>query len=76
MLYGGALNSRRLKRIISQLPAGISEIMIHPALENESMQNVYQWNYDWQQEYHSLCDPSVKALITESSVQLTNYRTM
>ena len=76
MLYGGALNSRRLKRIISRLPDGTSEIMIHPALDNSAMQNIYPWNYDWQQEYHALCDPSVKTLLAENSVYLTNYRTM
>ena len=74
MLYGGALNSQRLKRIISCLPNGTSEIMIHPALENEAMQGIYQWNYDWQQEYHALCDPTVKMLIAENAVQLVNYR--
>ncbi len=76
MLYGGALSSQRLKRIIDRLPEGTSEIMIHPAIENEAMQRVYQWNYDWQQEYYALCDPTVKSLIEEKNVRLVNYRTM
>jgi hopanoid biosynthesis associated protein HpnK len=63
----GEMTPERLFRILSNLPPGVVEIMVHPAVLTEQVQALrrrYAWarRYRFETELAALCDPKVLAL--------------
>ncbi|NSW53734.1 MAG: ChbG/HpnK family deacetylase [Anaerolineae bacterium] len=61
-------------QMIQQLPAGVSEIMVHPAELDEGL---VLWGGDYieqrEMELAALLDPAVRAALAEHNVQLIDY---
>ncbi|WP_338625575.1 ChbG/HpnK family deacetylase [Selenomonas sp. TAMA-11512] len=74
MLAGGHLEEPYLLSMLAALPAGTSEIMMHPAADDRAMSSVYDWQYHWQGELAALQSPTVKACIKEKDIQCISYR--
>lgn len=73
MLAGGNMREEYLSAIISQLPDGISEIMMHPGTDAEALQKVYNWQYHWEQELHALTSDRIRALIDTNRIHLVSF---
>jgi hopanoid biosynthesis associated protein HpnK len=74
MLSGGRTNRRNLLAILEKLPEGTTEIMVHPGLDNETLDAAYHWGYQWQAELEALRSPEVLALLKQKQIALINYR--
>jgi hopanoid biosynthesis associated protein HpnK len=74
MLAGGQMNEARLLAIISQLPDGVSEIMVHPGVRDESLAQKYPWGYHWNEELTALCAEEVKTAIKQDAIQLISFQ--
>lgn len=74
MLSGGRTNQKSLRSIIEQLPAGSSEIMVHPGMSNEAINREYQWCYHWQDELAALQSAETLSLIKNRQIELISYR--
>ena len=73
MLAGGAMNQMNLRRIIESLPQGTSEIMVHPANNNDTLQRIFSWNYLWRGELEALKSEDVSRTLREQAINLINY---
>lgn len=69
----GKMNGAALKRIIAQLPDGVSEILLHPAtgpwpgIEPEAA------GFRFVDEFQALIDPSTRAAVAEAEAELIAF---
>ncbi|MBI2301967.1 MAG: ChbG/HpnK family deacetylase [Armatimonadetes bacterium] len=61
LAWSGNLTAERLLRIVAHLPEGVSEVMVHPALEDEA---AYP-GYHGAAELAAVCDPRVAAALPQ-----------
>ncbi len=74
MLAGGNMHEEYLLRILSSLPEGTSEIMIHPGTNDSILQERYNWNYHWQSELDAVTSPIISQHIIDHHIQLISFR--
>jgi len=74
MLAGGNLTEPKLIAILNKLPAGVSEIMTHPAAADDALASDFDWGYHWEQEGRALSSAVVRALTEEKQIQLISFR--
>ena len=68
--YHSAISAEGLKKIISTLPDGITELACHPALNND-IKTMY--GLERGMEVNSLCDHSVHKAIADSNIELCSF---
>lgn len=73
MLSGGKMTIENLKAVITNLPDGVSEIMVHPGSSNIILSALYDWKYHWQEELEALKNQEILRTIKEKDIKLTNY---
>ncbi len=73
MLAGGSMQQSSLLHILEELPDGISEIMVHPGKNNQSLEQLFQWEYHWQEEMEALKCKEVFESIKKREIQLIHY---
>lgn len=73
MLAGGNMFPNYFLQIIRQLPAGSSEIMIHPGMENQPLDRQYPWRYHWQDELAAVLQPAVQEEL-QQGIQLITFK--
>lgn len=73
MLAGGSLEEKLLLRIIAGLPDGVSEIMVHPGLDDSELNTAFAWNYHWQQELAAVTSRKVSDYLQQSGIALMSY---
>ena len=69
----GALNERRLLRLVSNLEDGEHEIVCHPGMSPGVVSEDPHWRYEWENEFAAVCSPRVRALIKERGIQLCSF---
>ncbi|MHC1746384.1 MAG: ChbG/HpnK family deacetylase [Negativicutes bacterium] len=74
MLAGGNLQLEYLLTIIRQLPSGVSEIMMHPGVNDVLLQKIYQWGYHWQDELQAVTSVHARSCLQEEKVKLISFR--
>ncbi|TCL68468.1 hopanoid biosynthesis associated protein HpnK [Hydrogenispora ethanolica] len=74
MLSGGRMNDQNLQAILTALPEGTTELMVHPGLDNATLDTAYHWGYQWQAELEALCSPAIAGWLRKMNVTLINYR--
>ena len=74
MLAGGRMNGETLLSVLSQLPDGVSEIMVHPGVRDEALALQYPWGYHWDEELQALGAAQVKTELQQQQIQLISYR--
>jgi hopanoid biosynthesis associated protein HpnK len=70
----GALDEHTLLHILSRLPAGITEIYLHPATATQQPITQSMVNYRHADELHALLSPDVRAAITATGALCGGYR--
>ena len=73
MLAGGNMKEEYLLQIIKTLPAGITEIMMHPAESDFEMKKHYYWDYCWQDELKALLSERIKKEIKAQKIELISF---
>lgn len=73
MADGGNMNETNLKYIISRIPFGIHEIMMHPGRNTAVLSQVFTWGYHWEDEFHALFSPSVRQCLQNHDIELIHY---
>jgi predicted glycoside hydrolase/deacetylase ChbG (UPF0249 family) len=69
----GALDERRLLKLIDRLGDGDWELMCHPGL---APGNITDWRYDWEDELAAVCSPRVRELVRKKEITLLSYRAL
>lgn len=73
MLAGGHLYEHYFLSILRALPDGISEIMVHPGKNNRALNDIYHWEYHWEEELASVTSAEVMEIIKERQIDLISY---
>lgn len=71
--HSGAMDEARLLRILATLPAGVTEIYLHPALESGARIAPSMAGYRHSEELRALLSPAVRSALAPSGVQLGGY---
>jgi hopanoid biosynthesis associated protein HpnK len=69
----GAMNESRLLRILQALPAGVTEIYLHPATASGSSIAASMPGYRHQDELKALLSPAVRGVLSDPTIQLGGY---
>lgn len=76
-IYGlydsGHMNIDTLIRILSHLPAGLSEVYTHPATGHSENVDPAAVDYEYEAEYKALIHPRVKRTIEKFSIELASF---
>lgn len=73
MLAGGNMSKVYFSNIIDALPAGISEIMIHPGADSEILQRQFGWNYLWESELNAVMEKDIIEKINHNTIDLCSF---
>lgn len=73
MVDGGHMTESNLRYIISRLPFGTHEIMMHPGRSTAILSQVFAWGYHWQDEFAALMSPRIRQQLQEKKIELINY---
>lgn len=73
MLAGGNLQEQYLCKILTALPQGCSEIMLHPGTNSAALQAVFGWPYAWEKELAAVCSPNIRTLLEQEQITLISY---
>jgi predicted glycoside hydrolase/deacetylase ChbG (UPF0249 family) len=75
--YGDAsLTLEYLLSIAESLPAGVSELMVHPGLADEELRLASSYSWQRERELELLCHPEVNARLAELDIALVSYRVL
>lgn len=74
MLAGGNMHEDYLLQVLSSLPEGISEVMMHPGIDDSILGKRYDWNYHWQAELNAVCSPRIRQYIEQHRINLISFR--
>jgi hopanoid biosynthesis associated protein HpnK len=73
MADGGNMNEQNLKYIISRLPFGIHEIMMHPGRSTAVLSQSFSWGYHWEDEFHALLSTTIRQYLQDHGIELIHY---
>jgi predicted glycoside hydrolase/deacetylase ChbG (UPF0249 family) len=73
ILDAGHLSPDKLPRILADA-AGVTELVCHPGLGDRDLAALYPtWEYEWDRETATLCDPNLPAALAAAGLELTSF---
>jgi predicted glycoside hydrolase/deacetylase ChbG (UPF0249 family) len=73
-LQGTADVGQRLLSLLDRLPAGATEIMLHPGRDDAVLAAQDPYRTEREREVEALCDPSVRERLLRGDIQLVSFR--
>ena len=74
IVAGGGLREASLLEILQKLPAGSTEIMIHPGTDNQALAAACGWAHQFEEELQTALSSQAKALLKEQQITLASFR--
>src|SRR5437660_1320897 len=75
--FSGRLTTARLLSILETLRPGMTEILVHPGIQNEDLARRYgHWEFDWAAELRALTDALVITRCRRGDFTLTRFSEM
>ena len=63
-----------LLHIIDALPEGISEVMMHPGVNDDVLKARYNYDLHWEEELSAITSPTVRQHVTNNNINLISFR--
>lgn len=76
MIAGGSMEQRLLLNIVDSLSEGITEVMIHPGLDEAILNHIFNWKYHWQQELNAVTSRQVVRHLEQENIKLVSFAGM
>lgn len=73
MVDGGHMSETNLSYILSRMPFGVHEIMMHPGRSTAVLSQSFSWGYHWEDEFHALLSPRIRQLMEEQHIEPIHY---
>ncbi|MFI5212919.1 MAG: carbohydrate deacetylase [Gemmatimonadales bacterium] len=74
MLVSGSLEERGLAVLLAGLSPGLTELVVHPAEDDEATRSAYgRWQFHWQQELAALTSEAALAAARSGSFRLVSF---
>lgn len=75
-LHGGNDFARGLFAVLAKLPAGVTELMVHPGYSCSALAALDSYSVQREDELHTLTSPDLLRRIHDSGIQLTNFASL
>jgi chitin disaccharide deacetylase len=72
VVAAGGLTVEKLTRILDDVE-GLTELVCHPGLGDQTLEAAYGWGYGWDRETAALCDPRVKDAMERRGIRLASF---
>jgi predicted glycoside hydrolase/deacetylase ChbG (UPF0249 family) len=72
VVAAGGLTVEKLTRILEDVE-GLTELVCHPGLGDQTLETAYGWGYGWDRETAALCDPKVRTAMEARGITLTSF---
>jgi len=69
----GHLSTPQIHRLLSHVD-GLTELVVHPGVDGDTIRRAFSWGYDWDGETAALCDPSLREVFTREGIGLVGVR--
>jgi predicted glycoside hydrolase/deacetylase ChbG (UPF0249 family) len=70
----GRITTRELIAGIPKLPEGVTELVVHPGVDQQALDAAYPaWGFKWQQELAAIKATDVRDMVARHKIQLTRY---
>lgn len=74
IVAGEAVSEGELLHLIAHLPQGTTEVMMHPGMKNDVLQEDSGWQHDFEAELAAILSPRVGAALQKAEVEPVNFR--
>lgn len=74
IVAGEAVSEGELLHLIAHLPQGTTEVMMHPGMKNDVLQEDSGWQHDFEAELAAILSPRVGEALRKAEVELVNFR--
>ena len=74
IVAGGAVSEGELLHLIAHLPQGTTEVMMHPGMKNDVLQEDSGWQHDFEAELAAILSPRVGEALRKAEVEPVNFR--
>lgn len=74
MLAGGHMEQHYFSAILQSLPEGVSEIMVHPGMDNAVLGSIYDWQYHWEDELDSVTSSETMQYLSDNQIGLISFK--
>ena len=74
IVAGEAVDTATLTQIASSLRDGVTEVMLHPGTNNETLVRDCLWNHDFEAELTAVCAPAVRDALAAAGAEIVNFR--
>lgn len=74
IVAGEAVSEGELLHLIAHLPQGTTEVMMHPGMKNDVLQEDSGWQHDFEAELAAILSPRVGEALRKAEVEPVNFR--
>lgn len=74
IVAGEAVSEGELLHLIAHLPQGTTEVMMHPGMKNDVLQEDSGWQHDFEAELAAILSPRVGEALRKAEVESVNFR--
>lgn len=74
IVAGEAVSEGGLLHLIAHLPQGTTEVMMHPGMKNDVLQEDSGWQHDFEAELAAILSPRVGEALRKAEVEPVNFR--
>ena len=73
IVAGEAVDTATLTQIAAQLGNGVTEVMLHPGTDNETLIRDCLWEHDFEAELAAICAPAVRDALAAAGAEAVNF---
>ena len=73
IVAGEAVDTVALTAIASGLREGVTEVMLHPGTDNETLIRDCLWEHDFEAELSAVCTPAVRDALAAAGAEVVNF---
>ena len=74
IVAGEAVDTAALTEIAAHLGDGITEVMVHPGMDNAALIRACRWDHDFAAELAAVCAPAVRDALADAAASPVNFR--
>ena len=74
IVAGEAVDTVALTQIAASLREGVTEVMLHPGIDNETLIHDCLWNHDFEAELAAISAPAVRGALAAAGAEIVNFR--
>lgn len=74
IVAGEAVSEAELLHVIHTMKDGTTEVMMHPGIHNDILQQDSGWQHDFEEELRAITSPKVKRALQEENAVPVNFR--